>query len=195
MILYLGIDPSRWKGEGKILHYPVIRTELIEWKEPVDWTLATHLLFTSRSAVQHWRQFDKQILTIGNATAQLLKEQGLECLIAPEATQEGVIALLETLDLTGAYLIWPRSERARNNVALYLEKRKVRFLAIDLYRTLFQKLEPVPSLDKIDEIVFTSPSTVDAFLEIYGTLPANKKLTPIGPITKKYLGSAPIFSL
>jgi uroporphyrinogen-III synthase len=38
-----------------------------------------------------------------------------------------------------------------------------------------------------DEIVFTSPSTVAAFKEIFGALPRGKKLVAIGPITEEAL--------
>lgn len=182
--LYLGIDPSRWME--KVFHYPVIRTELIEQRECPPET--THLIFTSRSAVRYWNDFaGKQILAIGEATAALLREKGIEPLVAPEATQEGVMALLDVLDLSGANLLWPRSDRSRNDLALYLKQKNIPFRAIDLYRTVFQKPEPVPSLDDFDEIVFTSPSTVDGFLQIYGKLPRNKKLTAIGPVTRSYI--------
>lgn len=185
-VLYLGLDPSRWKGGGEIVHYPVIRTEPTERLQLHDWPLFTHLIFTSRSAVIHWDRFGgKQIVAIGEATAQLIREKGMVPRVAKEATQEGVIELLGSLDLKDAYLLWPRSERARGDLAAYLRGRKIRFLAQDLYRTVFQKLEPVPSLDEFDEIVFTSPSTVEGFLQIYETFPKQGVLTCIGPITRK----------
>jgi len=63
----------------------------------------------------------------------------------------------------------------------------VRFTAIDLYRTVFQRPDPVPSLEEMEEIVFTSPSTVEAFLQIYGQIPKNIKITAIGPVTQNVL--------
>jgi uroporphyrinogen-III synthase len=56
-----------------------------------------------------------------------------------------------------------------------------------LYDTVTQKLEPKPDLNHVQEIVFTSPSTVLAFLEIFGALPKGKKLIAIGPITQQQL--------
>jgi uroporphyrinogen-III synthase len=63
----------------------------------------------------------------------------------------------------------------------------VQFTAIDLYDPIFQAPLPIPNLDEFDEIVFTSPSTVRAFLAIYGEIPKDKIIAPIGPITKMSL--------
>jgi uroporphyrinogen-III synthase len=45
----------------------------------------------------------------------------------------------------------------------------------------------VPNLAAFDEIVFTSPSTIEAFLAIFGALPRDKILTPVGPVTEAAL--------
>lgn len=181
MILYLGIDPSRWPE--KVFHYPVIRTEPLEICEPPDWAEATHILFTSRSAVRHWKYFDltKQTIALGSATALLLERP----LIAPTPTQEGVVELLRTL--SPGYLIWPRSTLSRDHIADYLISSNIRHRIIPLYRTVFQRPGPPPELDLFTEIIFTSPSTIDAFLHIYATLPRNIRLTPIGPVTAEAL--------
>lgn len=191
MALYLGLDPRGWKTDLPILHYPVIRIEPRKAVKPPDWNEVSHLLFTSKSAVAHWEHFEgKTALAIGEATAEELKKRGVSCFLAPFATQEGMIELLKTLDLQDAYLFWPRSSKARDVLELYLQTLNVRFQIVDLYDTHYQKLEPVPSLDQVEEIIFTSPSTVDGFLQIFGSLPKNKKLTPIGPITAKKIQSA-----
>ena len=186
MELYLGLDPSGWKAKRPLLHYPVIRIEPLNYVKPPDWPEVTHLLFTSKSAVAHWEDFEgKTILAIGEATGALLKRRGLSYLLAPFATQEGMIELLKTLDLQGAYLVWPRSTKARDVLSLYLQSLNVRLQIEDLYETHYQKLEPVPSLDLVEEIIFTSPSTVEGFLQSFGSLPKDKKLTAIGPITAR----------
>jgi uroporphyrinogen-III synthase len=187
-ILYLGLDPSRYPR--KVFHYPVIRTVLIERLDVSKVDFATHFLFTSRSAVKHWfRRFSVkgEVLAIGAATAAALREQGIEARVAPSATQEGMIELLETMELAHAYLFWPRSASARSVIEEYLTRRKVPFCALDLYETKEQQLKPVPDLNEFDEIVFTSPTTVEAFLKIFGILPRDKKLTPIGPVTAAVL--------
>jgi uroporphyrinogen-III synthase len=182
-ILYLGIDPSRYVHQGSLVHCPIIQTVPRACDEILSiWPNITHVLFTSPSAVRHWPLplAGKKLLAIGAVTAQAIKEPSL---IAPIATQEGVIALLQTLDL--GYLLWPRSTKSRSTIADYLTAQKIRFHLFDLYETETLRPDPLPNLDSFDEIVFTSPSTVHAFLELYGFFPTRKKLTPIGPITAK----------
>ncbi len=76
---------------------------------------------------------------------------------------------------------------SRSVLLAFFQERKIRFVACDLYDTVTQKLEPVPDLKTIDEIVFTSPSTVRGFLEIFGHLPQDKRWHAIGPITARAL--------
>ena len=143
------------------------------------------MIFTSQTAVRYWPgPWDKSILAIGQATAGALQAKGLNPLMAPEATQEGIISLIANVP---GYFLLPHSALARPTLTDYMTQKKIPFYSLTLYNTLFQKLEPVPDLDLFDEIVFTSPSTVEGFLRIYGTLPKKKKLTAIGPITERAL--------
>lgn len=190
-ILYLGTDPFRYQHTGELVHYPVIRTVLrtsMNDNLQRDVAKCTHWIFTSPNAVRHWFSlgisgcFEKSF-AVGPSTAQALFQRGIQAMIAPVATQEGVIEMLETMDLEGALIGWPRSAKARTVLDDYLSRRGVSFLRFDLYEPVMQRLEPVPDLAAFDEIVFTSSSTVDAFLEIFGRIPWEKKIVPIGPIT------------
>ena len=69
----------------------------------------------------------------------------------------------------------------------YFEKKGLRYRECLLYETLPAQLDKLPDLNKVDEIHFTSPSTVRAFLKLYGCFPKNKSLTAIGPVTQEYL--------
>lgn len=192
MLLYLGLDPP-----PNAFHYPVIRTvkrftpELSQAKEL--WPQFTHLLFTSKTAVRYldWDLQGKTAIAIGESTANEIRIRGSFPLVAPEAQQEGVIELLDRLSLDGAFFCYPKSKRSRPLLTDYLQQKKIRFFALDLYDTILQRPEPPPSLDLFDEIVFTSPSTVDGFLKIYGYLPDNKKLTAVGPVTAAALRELP----
>ncbi|OGN56785.1 MAG: hypothetical protein A3D96_07205 [Chlamydiae bacterium RIFCSPHIGHO2_12_FULL_44_59] len=164
-----------------MFHYPVIRTEKTASIEPVlqRWQEFTHIIFTSRTAVEYWPgPWDKELIAIGSQTAKVLPQQAL---IAREATQEGVAQLLQRIDGTFLYL---RSARARPFLVEFMKGRGIPYFAFDLYKTKFQKPEPVPNLEDFSEVVFTSPSTVEGFLRIYGELPKGKKLIAIGPVTE-----------
>jgi len=188
-ILYLGLDPP----DTDCIHYPVIRTQKIDdgARALALWDRFSHVIFTSKTAVRYWFEikpdFDKSAIAIGEATANALLERGVKPLIASVATQEGVIALLKTLSFKDAYLFLPRSQRARSALTDFLTANKIDHFPLDLYDTVFQKMEPVPDLSEIDEIVFTSPSTVTGFILIYGQIPKDKVLTTIGPITERFL--------
>jgi uroporphyrinogen-III synthase len=182
--LYLGL-----KAPPETIHYPVIRTEMcknIQIPQHI-WPQVTHIIFTSQTAVHYWSgPWDKKVIAIGPATAAAVQQKGIVPLVAKEFTQEGVIAILKEIK---GFFFFPKSSRSRPALIEYFSLNKIPFFALDLYDTLLQKLEPVPSLDEIDEIIFSSPSTVQGFIQIYGQLPKDKKLTPIGPITAKELAS------
>ncbi len=195
--LYLGIDP----GNQNCVHYPVIRIQPRSSKDPemcqafADLPFYTHLIFTSKQTVIGFFQqkFDRKLLdqkiliVIGSGTAKELEKQGFHATYCPkEQTQEGVIALLNSISVDqNAYFFYPRSSLARPLLAEFLQKWRVRLL--DFYCTQYQQLDPVPDLKLFDRIIFTSPSTVQGFLKIFGKLPDDKELVAIGPITAEEL--------
>lgn len=191
-LLYLGLDPSRCEYEGEIVHYPIIQTISIEpfpKEVPLYWPQVTHLVFTSPRGVHHWLEKrgieEKEVLAIGSGTEALLRKHGCVPTLAPNPTQEGMWALIQTIK--NPFLLWPRSSQARPFLEQTLRKAKVRFFSFDLYKTVPHFSGPRPNLDEIDAICFTSPSTVKAFLAMWGPIPQSKKIIPIGPITKRYI--------
>jgi uroporphyrinogen-III synthase len=195
-ILYLGTDPHSYKAEGNLVHCPVIQIVPRELNEEIQtafqqFGLFTHIIYTSKHSVQLTQQFmkefnleyvDKTLLAIGLSTACAVV--GIATL-AEEPTQEGMIRLLDTLNLQDAYVFFPKSSLAREDLQNYLVSRNIRHLICNLYDTLPNGLEALPQIDLFDEIVFTSPSTVHAFIKIFGAIPFDKQITAIGPITQK----------
>ncbi|HEY4255250.1 MAG TPA: uroporphyrinogen-III synthase [Chlamydiales bacterium] len=199
-ILYLGLDPARFSCKGDLHHHPVIQTVPIKTlPQAVYTTHFSHIVFTSPAAVKHWLSLSPpslssaHVLALGSGTAATLREHGFLSLVAPEPTQEGMIALLKTL--TPQNLLWPKSAHARPLLAEYLKENHIPHLALDLYHTVTNKALPAPDVSSLDEIVFTSPSTVKAFLDLYGSFPHGVKLTPIGPVTKKHISTNSFFHL
>ena len=181
-ILYLGLRPK--KGT---IHYPVIHTKRCPLFEEVfiHYDLCTHMVFTSRTAVFYWEgPWSKPCIAISEETAKELQRKGVKPLIAPWATQEGVMHLLSQIK---GFFFLPQSQRARKDLQMFLREKKIPHYAFALYETHFQQLEPVPNLEEFDEIVFTSPSTVEGFLRIFKTFPKGKRFQAIGPITQRAL--------
>lgn len=185
-VLHLGLDPESSSSRGRVYHYPVIGIKpLAEGQEELFriWPFCTHVLVTSKETAALLPSLEgKTVIAIGEKTALAIK--GAKPLVAPFAEQEGMIRLLETLDLSQARVCYPRSGRARPLLADYLREKKVSSHVIDLYETMFQQPGAAPKLDEIDEIVFTSPSCAEGFRRIFGpVLPKGKKITLQGRIT------------
>lgn len=199
-ILYLGTDPLSYETQGRcqghLIHYPIIKIvprPAHTIKAYKELSAFTHIIFTSKNAVKVFFEHhpvisEKQLIAIGTVTAAHLTLQGYPPqYIAEQETQEGVIALLKQLDLKDPFFFLPRSSQARPLLIQFFEDHQIRYSACDLYDTVAQRLEVQPDWEQIDEIVFTSPTTVRAFLEIFKKFPEGKKLTPIGPITENEL--------
>lgn len=195
-VLYLGTDPENYQHIEGLIHYPIIKTVPLKVPSHLrdDFPDYTHILFTSKNAVTIFFQaFEgslekKQIVAIGKGTAAKLEQEGhTPHLVASQESQEGMIELLRSQDLNDAYIFYPRSSLARKNLENFMIQQGIRHQICDLYTTVFQKPDPLPDLAQFDEIIFTSPSTVKAFLAVFGSIPRDKKLTCIGSITVEEL--------
>ncbi|MCK4934448.1 MAG: uroporphyrinogen-III synthase [Simkaniaceae bacterium] len=201
--LYLGLDPSNYQTDNLLIHSPIIEVRPKKFEMPEiahvikDAAHYSHIIFTSKKAVSIFFQAlthhglsvkdlaNADFVVIGRQTALALENQGVASkFVASMETQEGIIELLKKESLENAYICLPCSSLARPCLAQFLIKRRLRHQLCFIYDTVTGAKDPLVDIDEIDEIVFTSPSTVDAFLELYGPLPVNKILTPIGPVTK-----------
>ena len=206
-ILYLGLDlPENQQKHQTFIHYPIIRIQLLSpqnsaiqegFKQLKDYT---HLLFTSKSAVHAFFHLlphfgykihdlnGKESICVGKQTARTLQAYGIaNPLVSPVETAEGITDFLESLPLQNPYFFWPHSALSRPVIVHYLEKKAFRFKECIVYDTFVNKALPKVNLDSVDEIYFTSPSTIDAFVELYGCFPKDKILKTIGPVTEQRL--------
>ena len=214
-VLYTGLDPAHYKTKDKLTHIPFIRiTPRLPNREDIRSAFAiflqyTHIIITSKSTIkilidylnlfgyciEDWKT--KITLAVGIVTARYLNDAGIHSLIvAKEETSEGVIQEIESLDPDNAFFFRPHSARARPVLNDFFDRKGIRCNRCALYDTESIAPEIIPDLNHFDEIVFTSPSTVKAFLQIYKNVPSYIKVTCIGPITldffkesdKSYIG-------
>jgi len=194
-VLNLGLDAPEPISGVEIIHRPIIQVVPRSKNDPdiqkmINYVKGcTHLIFTSKMGVRIFCEYMSlpegiSCICVGKKTAAALKECGYKAAwIADTETAEGVVELLRKLDLRVKRVCWPHSALSRSVIASYLEEMGIEYKDCVLYDTLvnqeFQKVD----MDGVDEIVFTSSSTVDAFVEIFGGLPQDKVLTPIGPVT------------
>lgn len=207
-ILYLGLDPACYQSKGHVTHWPIIQIIPRPLSEPSiknalsNFEAFTHVIATSKSAVAILMDYLEQLniplhrwaakatLAVGQATAKHLIAGGITPFkVAVDEKAEGIIKELMQLDLTDAHLFWPHSSKARLVIEEFCTSRAIRLTSCTLYDPKTRIPGELPQLKEFQEIVFTSPSTVDAFLEVFGTLPTHACLTPIGSITGSYLHS------
>lgn len=192
--LYLGPEyPLKAFSDRRITHVPLIETVFREC-DLTNWNHFTHLILTSKTAVRALVSSlrkarisphtlaDKQVITVGKATAELVRAFGSDPLVAQEETAEGVAALIKPEP--HAHFFWPHSALSRPVVENAL--KNACYTSCILYDT--RPLQAaLPDLTDFQEILFSSPSTVAAFFSIYPSPPPHLKFTPIGRITLEEL--------
>ena len=148
-----------------------------------------YVLFTSRYAAKYVGALSvkhTRIVSIGHTTTKALHQIGVEEVYEVEEDNSyGVVSWFSSQP-RGRVLI-PRS-----NLALSIIPEGLRLLGfeVDCVTAYINRMPEHPkkvNLDEIDRIVFTSPSTIDNFICLYGALPEKKELVTRGPITEQHL--------
>ncbi len=205
-ILYLGLDPTYYQANGEIIHWPIIQiiprplSESDIHQALSNFKNYSHVIVTSKSTVlilldylsqlkidlQTWVQ--KTTLAVGQVTAKHLKACGITpTRVAQEETAEGLIEELKQLPLEQAYVFWPHSAQARPVIKEFLVTQNIQHTTCILYDPQPYIPGTLPNLEHMDAVVFTSPSTVKAFLQVFGAFPSHLQLVAIGPVTGRFL--------
>ncbi len=186
--LYFGLDPSRYEFKGELVHLPLVRTVPFPFQKVKLYfnTPHSHVLFTSRSAVSYFFAYsterDKKYICVGKATANRLEDFGVQAdFIAENPQGEGVVELLKTIEYE--HILYPHSAQSRPLLPDYLKEGGTSFA---LYDTFPIKVR-LPDLSRFDRLIFTSPSSVDAFFSQTSEIPPQEKCEAIGPITRNAL--------
>ena len=178
------------------LHTPLIEIVALDDNSQLKSTIKRlqefdYLLFTSRFAVKYWAEAGggfvvENVVSIGTTTSAALDKLGVKNINQPEKDDSyGVIDWFAT-QKKGKVLI-PRS-----NIALPIIPEGLRSLGFDVETiTAYKNQMPANpikvNLDDVDKIIFTSPSTVDNFVRLYGEIPKGKILETRGVVTEKRL--------
>ena len=203
-VLVTGTSVKRFKNMGKIIHVPMIEIKPIRNFKALEAVIRRidsydGILFTSRYAVLHFLERlkkkkmnvkalrSKMIVAIGKTTAQELARFGLKAKCMPkEETAESMAKLLGKFPVKGKRFLIPRSDLARNLLVDVLRKRGAHVDPVTVYRNICPEIKK-QDLGRIDEVVFTSPSTVKNFLKVHHDIPARIKVCAIGPVTQANL--------
>ncbi|MCH9622129.1 MAG: hypothetical protein S4CHLAM20_15640 [Chlamydiia bacterium] len=207
-IIYTGIDPTGYVQDSNVLHFPLISLEMrclqtSEIKEIFSKIFSyTHILFTSKYAVQAFFFFMKELnipkehldpvflLAIGRTTLKALENEGVYVgYVGSDETEEGVIRLLETFDLEDSKILLPQAAMAKPKLIHYLVEKGIGYEVVILYDLLKEAPYSKINLKDFDEIIFTSPVAVDAFFEVYEDLPTTMEVHCLGLMTRCRLKS------
>lgn len=151
-----------------------------------------YVIFTSRHTAQFWVEAagdgfampdSVTVVAIGDTTAAELKTLGVRVDMLPERDDsQGVLDLMSARP-AGRVLL-PRSDKALPIIPDGLRKLGFDVTTITAYENNVNKSARRIDLRDVDNIIFTSPSTVDAFVSMYGGLPSGKKLIARGQVTQ-----------
>lgn len=190
--LYLGPSfPKYAFREKNIIHCPLISITPFEISLD-NWDAYTHVILTSKEAIRILMAFlrknklsfaSKTAITTGKASAAILKAYGIPTLVPEQETAEGVAKIIDSIQ--NAYFFWPHSLGSRPVIQEAL-KQKLHFAPV-LYETVANPEASLPDLTDFQEVLFSSPSTVEAFFALTPEPPSHLALLPIGPITAEKL--------
>ena len=203
-ILVTGTSVERFESLGEIIYAPMIEIKPVKDPRFIDAAIKrlAHydgIVFTSRHGVQYFLERlekkmknvaaakGKEIIAIGKTTARRLAGFGLPATrVAREESADGIVRMLKRFSWGGRRFLIPRSELSNDRMVEALRKAGALVDTVTVYRNVPVKAEK-KDLSKIDEVVFTSPSTVKNFLKIYRKIPGHIKVKAIGPVTRACL--------
>ena len=203
--LHCGTHPMLYQTLGNIIAWPMIEMQPIvltdEDRERFgnDFDKADLVILTSPSAVNHFMpiiskirsqtQIKKKIYAlIGQHSASVLASYGGHAhIISDEETAEGLFKTLNVImEFKGKNIFFPRSSLPNHFLINALKERGAVVNEWAVYYNVKPNRGPLPN-EHIDGIIFTSPSTVNNFLEDYETIPGHWDILAKGPVTHKAL--------
>lgn len=187
-ILYTGTYPEKYFHLGRLIHFPMIAISAAKVPKARDFLEKIResdiVLLTSRCGVKYFFEFlasrkfsfeslrAKDFVVIGQDTQEQLKRYGFyPRLVAGDETSQGLFkAMKSAFHLEGKKVIFPRSAIPNPYLCQQLTKAKARVTEVAVYENTRPVWRPLPT-QKIDDVIFTSPSGVKNFLVDYGKIP------------------------
>ena len=188
--LYTGLTSP----DANYIHTPLIEIVSVDDDTQLRRAIADidsydYVLFTSRYAAKYVGALSvihTRIVSIGRTTTKALHQIGVEEVDEVEEDNSyGVLSWFSSQS-RGRVLI-PRSNLALPIIPEGLRQLGFEVDCITAYNNRMPEHPKKVNLDEIDRIVFTSPSTIDNFIRLYGALPEKKELVTRGPITEQHL--------
>lgn len=134
-------------------------------------------------------------ISIGDTTTEALHNTGIKDVIQVEEDNRfGIIKWFEKEkekydEANARYedIIYPHSSLSPEDIPLALQELGFSVKSFVAYKNVMPEHPRLVNLNHFKRIVFTSPSTIDNFIELYDKLPKNTEFITRGPITQKHL--------
>lgn len=196
--LYVGPDyPLKLDQKCRLTHTPLLDIAVREICPALEaWPQITHLIFTSKNGVKGLIHLlrqknipvstlkDKTAYVVGSATAEALAAYGVDKIhVADVETAEGVCDLIKKMPIKKGLVFWPHSSQSRSVISDYLKSSGTPFMDFPIYDPVTIAEAELPDLNTFDKVIFSSPSTVEAFFAKNPLLPKHLSLIAIGPVT------------
>ena len=166
----------------KIEHLPFISNSNMDILE------FDYIVFTSRHGVKHFfEEYNNnsqlpKIISVGSVTTAALRERGIEPFFeSPTQSARGIIDFFRDKP-RGSRILLPRSDKGLKTLTDGLRQHEVTDLPV--YSNRPDKDAVKQDLTQYDKILFSSPSGVEAFRDLYG-ITENKELQFDGLIIAK----------
>ena len=199
-VLVLGNHPQKYERLGNIVHRRIINCvpvddytktdEIFEYINKFDW-----IVFTSVNGAKYLFErlyllgkdarilASAKIAAIGKTTAQRLKEFGINAdMIPANESSEGLLEEFAKIDVNDKKILLPQAEVSSKELPEGLLKMNAKIEKVPVYKTVEIEPEHV-DFDYINKILFTSGSTVRAFVKYFKEVPNNIKSYCLGPPT------------
>jgi uroporphyrinogen III methyltransferase/synthase len=199
-ILVLGMHPEKHKHLGTIVHRQIIdcvplddyshADQMLKRLDAFDW-----LVFTSANGVRFFFKrlnahgsdaralASVKIAAIGKTTAETLAQFGIVADMVPDnESSAGLLEKFSDISLKDKKFLLPRSDIASDELADGLANMGAEIEKLTIYKTIEIESADV-DFDYIDQILFTSGSTVRAFVKRFGSPPPHIKVYCLGPPT------------
>jgi uroporphyrinogen III methyltransferase/synthase len=182
---------------GTIVHRQII--ECVEMKDTTEITKAIQdaarhdwIVFTSGNGIKFFfkktyalgldaRVFSKtKFAVIGKASGERLQEFGIKAdICAANESSTGVLEAFSNVDVNGLSILLPQAKVSSEELPTGLLNRGARVEKLVVYQTIEKEIDDV-NLDYINQVLFTSGSTVKAFVNKFGTLPKHIQALCLG---------------
>ncbi|MDR3309336.1 MAG: uroporphyrinogen-III C-methyltransferase [Tannerella sp.] len=193
----------------KFLHDATVHTPLIKiHKAAINIDLASNIkaadriVFTSRYGVRYFFEMmfdagldirslaDKDIDSVGRTTTAELRRYLLNPSIeSPTESAEGLINVYKSIQLSHQSVLLPHSDKALPYLADELRTMANTVVELTVYHNRPNADAEKPDLTAFTKIAFASPTGVEAYIKLYGSLPSGKLLTAKGLTTETKLKS------